>query len=287
MEYVSIKEVLADIRSKFPVLADSGDIDNTSIYTTILRELRKFGVDVLQKRKGFVFIENGRGMLPDNFRKLRQARLIDYKEHNSETYIGHTDNYITRQTIENPAFYDKISGEYIISCDSKIVTETITLDNRKTNVKYNSKFVEVVNGGKVDSLSADCINKRVKSNFKVSVTDLTLNTNFEKGKLFIEYYGLPTNEDEEISIPILSTGALYDYIENQIKIELATFLIQNNLASQGIQTILEIELPKSRILKSEAYSEVNFHGLGNNWSKSLKVNNIRQYNKNNPLSRWR
>lgn len=289
MEYISIKELLAEVESKFPILADSGELDKTSIYTTVLSELRKFGVDALQKRRHVVTIENGRGKLPDNFKRLKEARRIDYHCHEFENpTVGDTYNYITREYIENPAYYDQISGNYVITCDPKVITEKITIHNTNVEVKYKSEYVEIVDGVFSDSIEADCINKRVKSPHKISITNLTVNANFNKGRLYIEYYSLPMNEDGDVSVPLMTTGDLYDYILHKIKIELAQFLIVNNLNPQGIQALLQTWMSETRILRSAAESEVNFHGLKDGWNKRMKVVNQANYNKHNPYRRrWR
>src|SRR5690606_36759735 len=289
MEYISIKELLAEVESKFPILADSGELDKTSIYTTVLSELRKFGVDALQKRRAVVQIQNGRGILPDNFKKLKEARRIDYHCHEVEnSTVGDTCNYITREYIENPAYYDQISGNYVITCDPKVVTEKITIHNTNVDVKYKSEYVEIVDGVFSDSISPDCVNRKVKSPHKISVTNLTVNANFDKGSLYIEYYALPTNESGEISVPLITTGDLYNYILNKIQINIAEFLIANNLNPQGIQSLYQVWLQQDRILRAAAESEVKFHGLKDGWNKRMKVVNQANYNKYNPYKgRWR
>lgn len=289
MEHISIKELFAEVESKFPVLADSGEIDRTSMYTTVLSELRKFGVDALQKRRGIVQIENGRGRLPDSFKKLKEARRIDYHCHDIEgSTVGDTHNYITREYIENPTYYDQISGNYIITCDPKVITEKITIHNTNVNVKYKSEYVEIIDGTFSDNIEADCINKRIKSPHKISITNLTVNTNFDKGRLYIEYYSLPTNEDGDITIPLMTTGDLYNYILNKIQINIAEFLIANNLNPQGISSLYQKWVQDDRILRSAAESEVNFHGLKDGWDKRLKAVNQANYYKNSPYrKRWR
>lgn len=289
MEYISIDELIAEVESRFPILADSGEIDKTSIYTSILSELRKFGVDALQKRRGIVQIENGRGRLPDNFKKLKEARRIDYHCHEFENKtVGDTYNYITREYIENPAYYDQISGNYIITCDPKVITEKITIHNTNVDVRYQSEYVEIYDGTFSDSIAADCVNRRIKSPHKISVTNLTVNANFDKGRLYIEYYSLPTNEDGDISVPIMTSGALYDYILNKIKIDIAELLIVNNLNPQGITTLYQKWVQDDRILRSAAESEVNFHGLKDGWNKRLKAVNQANYYNNSPYrKRWK
>ena len=284
MQNISIKELIAEVESKFPVLAESGDIDKTSIYTTLIREMRKFGVDALQVKSEVISVRNSRGVLPDDFKLLKGAySLTNIDCEVDGNRVGVTDSFVYREYISNPARYDVISGNYITSCESEIVTELITINQSKLKFKHKRQPLELVQGINPNSLHAKCENIRIKSPHKINITDLTLSTNFNDGKIYIEYYALPTNVEGIVSIPIFSTGALYNYIEHKTKIEIAEYLIANNLNPQGIQSLYQLWKQEERQLKGEAMTEVKMTSfLNSNWSNQRKVLNRRDYNKYNP-----
>jgi len=99
----------------------------------------------------------------------------------------------------------------------------------------------------------------------------------------VSQYAIPTNVEGIVSIPIFSTGALYNYIEHKTKIEIAEYLIANNLNPQGIQSLYQLWKQEERQLKGEAMTEVKMTSfLNSNWSNQRKVLNRRDYNKYNP-----
>lgn len=281
MQTISIKELISEVEAKFPILVESGDIDKTTIYTSVVKELRKFGVDALQIKSEVVNIKNGRGKLPDDFKLLKGAYSLNQIDCDvNGNQVGVTDSYVYKEYIANPARYDEMSGEYITSCESEIVTEMITIGQSKLRFKHRRQPLELVKGISPNSLHANCINIRFRSPYKINITDLTVSTNFDNGKIYIEYYTLPTNVEGIVSVPILSTGALYNYIEHMIKIEIAEYLIANNLNPQGIQVLYQKWVQEVRMLKGEAMTEVKVTPfLQSDWTKQMRRNNILSFYK--------
>lgn len=278
MDNISINELIAEIEAKYPTLAESGDIDKNSIVFTVINALRKFGVNVQKLKSEVLFIDNSKAMLPEDFKTLKKINLLDpigcTIDGNKEDI---KNSYIFRQRIENPAYWNEITAEYVARCDTKIITEKIELNNSKLNYHYHPKELEIVNTPEANSIAADCI--KTKSPYKATISNSVLNTNFDRGRVYIEYYSLQTNEDGDLVIPIFSTGAIYDYIENLIKIEISEYLINNNLNPQGISQLYQVAIQKDIPLKSLAMKESKFHGLGKDWDKSFKRNNQKYFTK--------
>lgn len=267
-DYISIDQFIAEIESKYPVLAESGDIDKSSIVFTVINALRKFGVNVQKLKSEFLIVENSRSRLPDDFKMFKKGYWLTPVGHSIEgNRQDVTDNYIYRERIENPAYYNEITHEYVRSCDSKIVTEKITLGNSKLNYHYRHQPLEIVGGVESNSLSADCI--IYKSPYKASISNSILNTNFDRGNIYMEYYSLQTDENGDMVIPIFSIGAIYDYIENLVKIDICEYIINNNLNPQGISQLYSVAKQESVGLRNLAMKESKFHGLGKNWNKEI------------------
>jgi len=282
LDNISINELIAEIEAKYPILAESGDIDKSSIVFTVINALRKFGVNVQNLKSEFLDIDNSRAILPQDFKSLKLAYIL---EPLGFTVSGDrenlTDNYVYRERIENPARWNELTNEYIKSCNTKIVTEKITIKNSHLHTHYKHRFLELEGTVEANSLAADCVNKklRVNSPYKASISNSVLNTNFDKGKVYIQYYSLQTDENGDMVIPIFSTGAIYDYIENLIKIELSEYLINNNLNPQGIGQLYTVYKQESTGLKSLAMKESKFKGLGKNWDKKFSDNNKKHFAK--------
>jgi len=280
MDTISINEFIAEIEAKYPILAESGDIDKSSIVFTVINALRKFGVNVQNLKSEFLDIDNSRAMLPQDFKSLRLAYIL---EPLGFTIYGDrqnlTDNYVYRERIENPARWNELTNEYMKSCDTKIVTEKITIKSSQIHTHYKHRFLEIEGTVEANSLAADCLNKklRVDSPYKASISNSILNTNFDKGKVYIQYYSLQTDENGDMVIPIFSTGAIYDYIENLVKIDITEYLINNNLNPQGISQLYQKLVQETVGLKSLAMKESKFKGLGKNWSKSFSENNKKHF----------
>lgn len=280
MEGITINELIAEIQAKYPSLAQSGDIDKSSILFTVINKMRVFGMDVLQLRNDFLKVVNSRAKLPEDFKSLKLAYNLDPKGYSVEgDGVGVTDNFIYKQRIENPAYFNDITKEYETNCDSKLVTEMITLGNSKLRYHYNHELLELMDGITQNSISLNCVNRGVKNSKKISISNNTLNTNFTEGKVYLEYYALPKNEDGELYIPIFSTGAIYNYIENIARTEITEYLINNSLNPAGLSEMYKVYKGQELGLKREAMTEAKFKGLGNNWSKTIKANNDRHFRK--------
>jgi len=280
-DHISINELIAEIEADYPIIAESGDIDRSGIVTTAVNALRKFGVNVQKLKSEFLLIENSQALLPSDFKSIKLAYWLDPIGYTCEGDRKETDNYVYRERIENPAYWDELTNEYVRSCNTKIITEKITLGNSALHRHYKHNYLEIVEGVEANSISADCVNRKLKINspYKATVSNSMLNTNFDKGKVYIQYYALQTDVDGDMVIPIFSTGAIYDYIENLIKIDITEYLINNNLNPQGIGQLYTVLKQESTGLKSLAIKESKFHGLGKNWDKKIAETQRRIYNR--------
>lgn len=288
MEKISIKEIVAELEGKFPVLAEHGEIDRDAIFSTVLFELRKFGVDALSLRSDVIHVSNYKATLPKDFKSLKEANGLILEDcFVNDMRVGATDNYVYREYIMNPARYNESSGEYETFCETNIVTEKITIGSNKLRLRNKRKPLELVDSMESNSIASDCVNKGVKSDYKISINELSLKSNFKDGKIHIVYYGLPKNSEGDIAVPLLSTGSLYQYIENRIKISIIEYMISNNLNPQGLSQLLNMYLQNDRVYKDEAMKEVKFHGFKNSFHKKHRANNIARFNKYNPYRRCR
>jgi len=275
---MKFKEFLAEIESQLSSFAS--DIDKISVKGDVVQQLKIFGNNICELQERKIKIENSKGNLPKEFKSLRLAILLEPHAtciHGDRRNV--TDNYIYRQYIENPAYFDEVNQEYITTCQSKIITEKITINNTPVDFYYNWHFLSLVKGVNKDLFSSDCINihPSIRDGYpnEINITGNTVNTNFREGELYVQYYGIPTDEEGEVVIPELTTGDILTYITNYVKIKIAEELIANNKNPQGLTQLYPLWLQSHRELKAAAIREAKFYGLSKNWHIKYKKLNQR------------
>lgn len=277
---MTLSEAIAEIESRFSSFANSNDLDKVSIKTDILNELKKFGLNICDINEAILQVSNSQVRLPEEFKSLKLALLLDpigCHIHGDRNNI--TQDYIYYQRIENPAYFNEVTQEYITSCDSKIVTEKITINNTPVDFFYDYQWLSLVKGINKKVLSADCLNihPAIRNGYlnQINITNNILNTNFSEGRIYLQYYALP-NDGEEIIIPEFTTGDLLQHILNVVKIKIAEDLIANNANPQGIAQLYSVWKGQEREYRAAALRETNFHGLDKGWSKRYKRANQRE-----------
>lgn len=278
----TLTEFTSEILNKFSSFEK--DIDKISIKTDVIDRLRKFGNNITYLNESIEEVVNSQVTLPEDFKSLKLALKINPKGYSIDGDKENiTDSYIYKQRIENPAYFDRGTQEYITTCDSKVITEKITINNSNLNFYYTPTWLSVTKGFNKSSFGTDCLNLHpsIRNSYphEININGGTLNTNFSKGQIYIQYYALPTDENGEIVIPEYSTGDIYNYIENYVKVRIAEDLIANNLNPTGIVQLYPNWKAEQRELKVAALKEAKFHGAGKQWQNKLKKQNRQEIRK--------
>lgn len=280
----TLEQFIAEIESEFSSFASTGDIDRVMIKTTVIQKLRNFGNNVCEVNEALIKVKNSHAVLPEDFKSLKLALKAEICGCNNR-HRNVTDHYIYRERIENPAYFDEVNQEYVTSCNPKVITETITINDTPVDFYYYPQWLSLVKGINKKTLANDCLNLHpsVRNTYpnQISITGNMLNTNFSEGTVYMQYNALPTDEDGEIAIPDITTGDLYNYIENCVKIKIAENLIVNNKNPQGLAQLYPVWAGKDRELKAAALRETNFGGLSKGWSKKYKTLNKAEFAKFN------
>lgn len=285
MELITFDEFYAEIETTFKNYADTNSIDKLSVKTWVINELRKFGKNICDLKESIVEVKNSRALLPENFKSLVLAfKLYPYQEIGAEPERERT-LLIERERIENLAEWTTTTMDYFVNyCESKVVNEKIYAYGEKKDKYYTPRFLSLIKGVQSSSIDASCLNLHpsIRNSYpdKISITNRTLNANFREGKIYLQFNSLPTSDDGEIAIPILSTGDVRKYIENKVRIKLAEELIINQEVSQGLTNLLPMWIQNDRLYFIEAKSEVNWANIDSEeWSKKeYQKNRARQRN---------
>ena len=267
MEKVSLEQFTAEIETSLSNYAESNDIDRQSIKTWVIQALRKFGKNICEKNETVVEVKNSRALLPETFKSLTFAVKVKTKpftEEESKQLV------LERKYIENEAQFDPLTQEYVVNyCSTKIVTEKV-YSNIEPPKFYGYELLALSPHINKDTVDSSCFNLHPAISQKpneISISARTLSANFKESYIFLRFNSLPMGADGEVAIPILSTGDIYNYIFNLVRVNIIENLILNNknatTAGQLYQT-LKAEL---RDLEHKAQTESKMSGLSKDWNR--------------------
>lgn len=272
-----ISELMLEIESDLSSFAK--DINRTSVKTNVINQLRIFGTNVTELKEKVEIVKNSKLILPDDFKSLRLALRLHGTGYNTQGAPEPTEQII-RQRIENGAWFDEVNQEYVTTCNPKIITEKIVIDNSTVNFFYEPTWLSLVKGIKKDGLDSRCLNlsPAIRNNYpdEINITNGIANFNFSLGQVYLQYNALPTNSYGELIIPEFTTGDLREYIITYCKMKIAEDLIINNKNAQGLGQMYQVWKQELPFLKSAALKECRFANLGKSWQRRFKEKNREQ-----------
>lgn len=274
MEYVTFDNFLAEIETTFQNYADSNDLDRISIKGWVIDRLRSFGKNICDTREAVLGVENSRVLLPENFKSLILALKVEGELYSDDEKYREIP---FKRYITNDVTWDDISQSYIKNnCQSQIIIESLIIEKQPIENYLNLVPLSLTKGIQGSSIDANCYNLHpsIRNAYphQISITNRTLNTNFKKGAIYLQYNSLP-EQDGEIAIPLISTGDLKAYIENFVKIRITENLIMNNKNPQGIQSLLSMWMQQDRLLEVKARSEANWSGISKDFAQKMYQKN--------------
>ena len=275
MEKVSLEQFTAEIETSLSNYAESNDIDRQSIKTWVIQALRKFGKNICEKNETVVEVKNSRALLPETFKSLTFAVKVKTKpftEEESKQLI------LERKFIENEAIWDSLTQSYITDyCTTKIITEKVYSNVEPTKF-YGYELLALTPHISKDVVDVNCFNLHPyiannKPN-EISINNRSLSTNFKEGFIFLRFNSLPVGEDGEICVPILTTGDIYDYVFNLVRINIAENLIANNKNPSGLGQLYQTWVLGQRNLYNAAQTESKMSGISPNFARKMYAVNL-------------
>jgi hypothetical protein len=281
-----LSEFISEIENEFSTFAESGDIDSSSIKRWIVLELKRFGNNILEMQEKVLDVKNSQSTLPENFKSLKLALKLkpigSILEDSTQEDLRQSFSYTKR--LEREAYFNDVTLEYVASNKTKIIEEAIILGTGKAKLYYHPEVLHVVKGFSGGGVALDCLNIskeiRNKASNQISINNSTLDTNFSEGQVYIQFYGLNTDEDGEIVIPELMH--LETYLEYFCKSRIAEKLIANNRNPQALGQLLPTYLQKAETNFSRAMTASKMSAISNgNWVNASRVQNRKQSNRFN------
>ena len=274
MEKVSLEQFTAEIETSLSNYAESNDIDRQSIKTWVIQALRKFGKDICEKNETVVEVKNSRALLPETFKSLTFAVKVKTKpftEEESKQLVNE------KSYIQNPAIWDSLTNSYVIdACQTFITTEKV-YSNVEHSKFYGYELLALSPHISKDTLDVNCFNLHPMISSKpneISISARTLSANFKEGYIFLRFNSLPVGEDGEICVPILTTGDIYDYVFNLVRINIAENLIANNKNPSGLGQLYQTWVLGQRNLYNAAQTESKMSGISPNFARKMYAVNL-------------
>lgn len=279
----NVEGLIAQIKSDLSKYDDASLIDDTSLYRDITLGLKRFGNDIMQLHETMVEVKQGYGELPPSFFSLFVAYLCNPAGYKSQTFTQQ-DPLISSIVYKEKVINEKVWSECEAGC------ETVTENVIRENIYYNGKALQLhyanptlLSLGKSFNKSnchAACRNKLVKDNpNEIVILDYRLQANFNDGYIYMQYYGLPVDEEGNIEIPNTPNGHLETYLEYFLKRRLTERLMGNNDAL-GLQNLYQVYKGEETIALRNASTELKMSKLKpSTFKKIQRLNQLesRQY----------
>lgn len=272
------KQLLAEILTELKKYDESGLIDYKSVNRWIRNELKRFGGNLMQMTEKVLRVENGIATLPDNFFSLYFAVKCKPEAHVFEEGCKESvqSSYFWKQRIEETYEWDNASNSHK-GVDYKFIEERVVFKDAIVKFKYsNPILLKPIKGVKRDVLAKSCKNlQKFHSPYEFNIVGEKVQFNFSEGDVYIQYYGLPTDEDGDLIIP--DSRNLQEYLIAYCKRKIMEMVWMNDDDTNLINKLQFLQQEENR-LYGMAQTEVKFSALGN-WAQKIKKNNILETNK--------
>jgi hypothetical protein len=254
----NIESLIAEVRSDLSKYSDAGLIDDNSIYRDIVLGLKKFGNDLTELQETVVDVKEGYGSLPESFFSLYAAYLCEpaYYKCTDIEYHDLQQSYFYRERVESSSKWNECEGCCEVK-EEKVIKENLYFKRGKAEFYYqNPTLLTLGKTFKKSACHSNCRNKLAKDNpNEIVIYGTTLQTNFPEGSVYMQYYGLPMDENGKIDIPETKNGFLETYLEYHVKRRLAERLLGNNDAT-GLSQLYSIYAQQEQIALKNASGNI-------------------------------
>lgn len=284
------KALIAEVTSEFQKYSDSGLIDENSLYRDIVKGVKRFGNDITTLQETVVTVKNGQVKLPDNFHSLYVAALCEplgyEKSPNIEIHDLQSSYFYRERTSQKNTWNE--CNPCCKEQEENIIKENLYF--KQDLVSFYYKNPVLLKLGKTflkDSCHAKCRNKIVRDNpNEIVINGVTLYTNFDEGSIYMQYYGLPMDEDGQLDIPDTNTGHLETYLEYYLKRRLAERLMGNNDA-QGLSNLYSIYKQEEQVALRNASNELKMARITPTSMKRIRrINKLESLTYETNIRRW-
>lgn len=216
---MTLKQLIAEVESIFPQYTEAGLVDRMDITNKVISALKRFGNNIMIKREAFITIKGGKGEMPLDYWNLLVAIKCEPFEIRTTPEYHETllDSYFYRQRTEERNVWNLTLDEYIPE-DTTTIREEFVFKRAKADFRYQPvDYLKLVRAFKRDNCSKDSPYKSSdfarNSPYEINIYNRHMQTNFTNGTVYMQYYGLPTDDEGDIIIPETQHDELKEYLE--------------------------------------------------------------------------
>lgn len=269
---------IAEFKSENENYYNAGLIDEGSVLKWFNEALKPFGQNIMILQDTVVDVNNSEGILPDNFYSLYMAYKCNPKGyHFNKKYKDIVQNsYMWTKRVERSNDWNSCDP-CCVNEENKIITEKLILNDTEVEFYYEKPtLLKLGKSMKRDKCHKECRNILIKdSPYEIIINEKTLYSNFDKGYVYIQYYGLPTDEEGKPIIPEVGRGELERYVDYYVHLKFFEKLLKNK-DDENIITLFNYYNQKEQLHKSLALTDTKFSKLTPNSFRRLKNENRRE-----------
>lgn len=273
--------MVAEISTALKQYDESGLLDYISINNWIKNALREFGGNIMHNETEIIEVVDGRAKLPENYYSLILALKCEpYKYHVDQKDRKHLQSSVFyTERIEKTMRWENSTHEPCLEGkDCKLIRENTyfvdtTGDKREIQLYYNNPYIlRLRQGHKTVKCESGCLNLNTNNvEYEITIQGNYIHTNFNEGRIYLYYRGLPTDEEGDLVIPEIQRNKLVEYIQNTvIRRTLQALLLNSDDPDIYNKWQIYRQLEKETYL--EAKNDTVNQGLAG-WAKALKRNN--------------
>lgn len=269
---MKVLEFINEIKHELREYDSVGLLDEVSMFRWVIMSLLDFGKNIQELNEVVVNVRRGKAILPDNFDTLFYAGLCDLDGIYDKGVMVADNTYQWIEREERVLGYNSCSP-CCIDKEDKLVTERVMWGAKIAEAKYK-KPQDLRLGRYIQRMSCadDCNNFRINSPNEITIRDKVLTANFDKGKVYMLYYGTPIDEDGDFIIPNIGHSALIEFLEYHVKSKIFERMLANNDA-KNIISLFQYYTQTAREKKDIAYGVVKFLRLTPTSFKKLAKKN--------------
>ena len=260
--YTTAESIISEIESSTFFKDNPHLIDRASMYRWIFLALKTFGASIMQLKEHVSTIENYRGNLPDDYGQLSLAVYCEkdmYKiTKGSKDHL--MSSYIWTEKLGGIYPEEECTAEE--SCaqpGGMCVMEKHYYNDGAGEVEVyykNPQYVKLGRNVLREGCTDCCVNRNVKqSPYSIDMQGNKIQANFKEGSIYLEYYGLPQDENRIPIIPATRHASLEKYIEEHLRGRLLKEALWSKDAP-NMQNLLSLSRQDEETLLVEALKDV-------------------------------
>jgi hypothetical protein len=198
MEYIKLNEIVNEVKNTLSSYFENNLVDDSIMYPSIKLLSKKFGLRIRNVKKDVLEVYNSKATIPLDFYKLKLA--VGCFE---RTEVFNDDDY--RQPVR---ITQETSNYKVNHCETDICTNECNEIVRLVQSRLDRTIFEWTDFKplKLNTISTtyadkDCHNLKIQSENEITFHKGEIIANFDKGDIYIEYYTLLEDDDQDILIP--------------------------------------------------------------------------------------